>query len=62
MGQVNRICPSLLTAPTPTPPLKGRGSHRPHVVAIDYGSKRNIFRHLVAAGAKVTVLPATADL
>lgn len=33
---------------------------RPHVVAIDYGSKRNIFRNLVAAGAKVSVLPATA--
>ncbi|MBD8677165.1 glutamine-hydrolyzing carbamoyl-phosphate synthase small subunit [Sphingomonas sp. CFBP 13720] len=32
----------------------------PHVVAIDYGSKRNIFRNLVAAGARVTVLPATA--
>lgn len=33
---------------------------RPHVVAIDYGAKRNIFRNLVKAGAKVTVLPATA--
>ena len=33
---------------------------RPHVVAIDYGSKHNIFRNLVKAGAKATVLPATA--
>jgi len=33
---------------------------RPHVVAIDYGSKRNIFRNLADAGADVTVLPATA--
>ena len=33
---------------------------RPHVVAIDYGSKRNIFRNLVDAGAKVSVLPADA--
>ncbi|WP_118857100.1 glutamine-hydrolyzing carbamoyl-phosphate synthase small subunit [Sphingomonas mesophila] len=33
----------------------------PHVVAIDYGSKRNIFRNLVAAGARVTVVPATAS-
>jgi carbamoyl-phosphate synthase small subunit len=33
---------------------------RPHVVAIDYGSKRNIFRNLVRAGAKVSVVPATA--
>ncbi len=34
---------------------------RPHVVAIDYGAKRNIFRNLEAAGARVTVLPATAS-
>jgi len=32
----------------------------PHVVAIDYGSKRNIFRNLAEAGARITVLPATA--
>lgn len=36
------------------------GTKRPHVVAIDYGSKHNIFRNLVKAGAEVTVLPATA--
>ncbi|RHW17293.1 carbamoyl-phosphate synthase small subunit [Sphingomonas gilva] len=35
-------------------------NRRPHVVAIDYGSKRNIFRNLIKAGAEVTVLPATA--
>src|SRR3546814_18798085 len=34
---------------------------RPHVVAIDYGSKRNIFRNLVKAAAKVSVVPATAS-
>jgi carbamoyl-phosphate synthase small subunit len=34
---------------------------RPHVVAVDYGSKRNIFRLLVEAGARVTVVPATAS-
>ncbi|WP_296611253.1 glutamine-hydrolyzing carbamoyl-phosphate synthase small subunit [Sphingomonas sp.] len=39
---------------------EGREDHRPHVVAIDYGSKRNIFRNLVKAGAKVSVVPATA--
>ena len=32
---------------------------RPHVVAIDYGSKHNIFRNLVHAGARVSVVPAT---
>jgi carbamoyl-phosphate synthase small subunit len=34
---------------------------RPHVVAVDYGNKRNIFRLLVEAGARVTVVPATAS-
>ncbi|MGV2496248.1 glutamine-hydrolyzing carbamoyl-phosphate synthase small subunit [Pelagerythrobacter aerophilus] len=38
----------------------GRASRdaKPHVVAIDYGSKDNIFRNLVKAGARVTVVPA----
>ncbi|MBW8784817.1 MAG: glutamine-hydrolyzing carbamoyl-phosphate synthase small subunit [Novosphingobium sp.] len=31
---------------------------RPHVVAVDYGAKDNIFRNLVKAGARVTVVPA----
>jgi carbamoyl-phosphate synthase small subunit len=35
--------------------------NRPHVVALDFGSKRNIFRNLDDAGARVTVLPATAS-
>jgi carbamoyl-phosphate synthase small subunit len=34
----------------------------PHVVAIDYGSKDNIFRNLVKAGARVTVVPAKTSL
>jgi carbamoyl-phosphate synthase small subunit len=37
----------------------GEDEGLPHVVAIDYGSKRNIFRNLADAGARVTVLPAT---
>ena len=42
---------------------KERAPHdRPHVVAIDYGAKDNIFRNLVKAGARVTVVPATASL
>ena len=40
-------------------PYPGEASEgRPHVVAIDYGSKDNIFRNLVKAGARVTVVPA----
>ena len=35
---------------------------RPHVVAIDYGAKDNIFRNLVKAGAQVTVVPAETSL
>ncbi len=37
------------------------GENRPHVVAIDYGAKRNILRNLTRAGATVTVVPATAS-
>jgi carbamoyl-phosphate synthase small subunit len=32
-----------------------------HVVAVDYGAKRNIFRNLASAGCRVTVVPATAS-
>lgn len=35
---------------------------RPHVVAIDYGAKDNIFRNLVKAGARVSVVPAETQL
>jgi carbamoyl-phosphate synthase small subunit len=37
-----------------------QGSPRHHVVAIDYGAKRNILRMLAAHGCEVTVVPATA--
>ena len=42
----------------------GRAAHdaTPHVVAIDYGAKDNIFRNLARAGAKVTVVPAKTSL
>ena len=38
------------------------GDAKPHVVAIDYGAKDNIFRNLVKAGARVTVVPAKTSL
>ncbi len=38
------------------------GAEKPHVVAIDYGAKDNIFRNLVKAGAKVTIVPARTSL
>lgn len=34
----------------------------PHVVALDFGAKDNIFRNLVHAGARVTVLPGNATV
>ncbi|MCP5387043.1 MAG: glutamine-hydrolyzing carbamoyl-phosphate synthase small subunit [Novosphingobium sp.] len=37
-------------------------SPRPHVVAMDFGAKDNIFRNLVRAGAQVTVVPGTTPL
>ena len=39
-----------------------QGRKMPHVVAVDYGSKDNIFRSLVKAGARVTVVPAQTPL
>jgi carbamoyl-phosphate synthase small subunit len=44
---------------------RGYGSQetpRFHVVAIDYGAKRNILRMLAARGCRVTVVPATATV
>jgi len=55
------------TRPQPLPQAGGEAKRSgagvgkpPHVVAVDYGNKRNIFRLLVEAGARVTVVPATA--
>ncbi len=53
--------PSPADRPHPNPSPEGEGLKRPHVVAVDYGSKRNIFRNLVKAGARVSVVPATAS-
>ena len=46
----------------PAPSPEGEEGKRPHVVAVDYGSKDNIFRNLVKAGARVTVVPAQTSL
>ena len=49
--------------PHPSIPSRQREGRKegPHVVAIDYGAKRNIFRLLVEAGARVTIFPAGAS-
>ena len=36
-------------------------ARRPHVVALDFGMKWNILRHLVEIGCKVTVVPGSAS-
>jgi carbamoyl-phosphate synthase small subunit len=41
--------------------MSNGSTSQPHVVAVDYGSKRNIFRNLVEAGARVTIVPAGAS-
>ena len=61
-GQGNATAAVAIQELSSPSPSQGEGSSkRPHVVAIDYGSKRNIFRNLVAAGADVSVVPATAS-
>ena len=40
-------------------PEKTKAGHVPHVVAIDYGMKWNIPRHLKEMGCRVTVVPGT---
>ncbi len=44
-----------------TDPQLKAATGAPHVVAIDYGAKHNILRHLIRSGAKVTVVPAMAS-
>lgn len=41
--------------------LDPRSSAQPHVVALDFGMKWNIPRHLVDMGCRVTILPGTAS-
>jgi carbamoyl-phosphate synthase small subunit len=44
-----------------TPPARPQSTGRsPHVVALDYGLKWNIARHLVDQGCRLTILPGTA--
>ena len=44
----------------PTADKASPGADAPHVVALDYGMKWNIARHLFDMGCRVTVLPGTA--
>ncbi|MCC6630234.1 MAG: glutamine-hydrolyzing carbamoyl-phosphate synthase small subunit [Chloroflexi bacterium] len=44
--------------PHPRPLPEGEGIGRPHVVAYDFGIKRNMLRRLTAFGCRVTVVPA----
>ena len=52
---------SELAQPTTLPDYSGQPQDQPHVVAIDYGMKWNIPRHLRQMGCKVTIVPGTAS-
>jgi carbamoyl-phosphate synthase small subunit len=43
------------------PAIHPANSARPHVIALDYGMKWNIARHLAEMGCRVTILPGTAS-
>lgn len=45
---------------SPDGPDRGPVADRPHVVALDFGMKWNIPRHLVDSGCRVTVMPGSA--
>jgi carbamoyl-phosphate synthase small subunit len=45
---------------SPSDKVAPRGEDHFHVVAYDYGIKRNILRHLVQLGSRVTVVPSNA--
>ena len=47
-------------APSFNPEPSATGAARPHIVAVDYGMKWNIARHLFSLGCRVTILPGTA--
>jgi carbamoyl-phosphate synthase small subunit len=49
------------TAADSRQPTADSDAPRPHVVALDYGMKWNIPRHLVDLGCRVTILPGTAS-
>ncbi len=69
IGQVSKawIWPKKSAAPKPTVGMKARGTINTgygtqstpefHVVAVDFGCKRNILRCLAETGFKVTVVP-----
>jgi carbamoyl-phosphate synthase small subunit len=50
---------TTLSAERRAPGVPGRGGKSPHVVALDFGMKWNIPRHLVDMGCQVSVVPGT---
>ncbi|MEZ6065503.1 MAG: glutamine-hydrolyzing carbamoyl-phosphate synthase small subunit [Planctomycetaceae bacterium] len=50
----------LVLHSTAPPTWEGSDDRQPHIVAIDYGMKWNIPRHLKSMGCRVTVVPGTA--
>ena len=49
--------PGFIGGFDPNPYAANSGTERPHVVALDFGMKWNIPRHLVETGCRVTIVP-----
>jgi carbamoyl-phosphate synthase small subunit len=61
LDQRFRLAPiDPLTQMLAAPAVISPDARRPHVVALDFGIKRAILRHLVTLGCKVTVIPGSA--
>ena len=58
--RLERAAQHLVEAPDPAAEANATGDSSRHVVALDYGMKWNIARHLCDQGCRVTVLPGTA--
>ncbi len=57
----NESVHELFQEPVTPPTWRGDHSSTPHVVAIDYGMKWNIPRHLKSMGCRVTIVPGTSS-
>ncbi|HEV3415321.1 MAG TPA: glutamine-hydrolyzing carbamoyl-phosphate synthase small subunit [Pirellulales bacterium] len=56
-----RLPPPAYAGQAPRPGSPDATNSRPHVVAMDYGMKWNIARHLADMGCQVTIVPGTAS-
>jgi carbamoyl-phosphate synthase small subunit len=60
LDRTYRFAPTAGQSGEPAPSARTSDPRSPHVVALDFGMKWNILRHLVDIGCKVTVVPGSA--